>query len=100
MANEGNLGRLARYFGNTSDLHLHLPDTAPEPGRSLEHNRSEADGDEPRADNFVPQEVELYRRIDHRVGVDQLSFSVSPHRPPCADYLPPSCGLSTPSEFP
>lgn len=98
MANEGNLGRLARYFGSTSDLHL--PDTAPEPGRSLEHNRSEVDEDERQADNFVRQELELYRRIDHRVGADRSSFSVSPHRPPCADCLPPSCALSTPSEFP
>lgn len=67
MANEGNLGRVARYFGSTSDLHL--PDTALEPGRSLEHNRSEADEDELQADNFVQQELELHRRIDHRVGV-------------------------------
>lgn len=98
MANEGNLGRLARYFGSTSDLHL--PDTAPEPGRWLEHNRSEADEDEPQADNFVPQELELHRRTDHRVGVDRSSFSVSPHRPPCAGCLPPFCALSTLSGFP
>lgn len=98
MANEGNLGRLARYFGSTSDLHL--PDTAPELGRSLEHNRWGADEDEPQADNFAPQELELHRWIDHLVGADRSSFSVSPHRPPCAGCLPPSCALSTPSEFP
>lgn len=69
MANEGNLGRLARYFGSTSDLHL--PDTAPELGRSLEHSRSEADEDEPQADNSVQPELELHRRIDRRVGVDR-----------------------------
>lgn len=98
MANEGNLGRLARYFGSTSDLHL--PDTAPEPGHQLEHNQSEAGEDEPQADNFVQQELELHRRIDHRVEVDRSLFSVSRHRPPCAGCLPPSCALSTPSEFP
>lgn len=69
MANEGNLGRLARYFGSTSDLHL--PDTAPEPVRSLEHNQWEAGEDEPQADNSVQWELELHRRIDRRVGVDR-----------------------------
>lgn len=98
MANEDNLGRLARYFGSTSDLHL--PGTAPEPGRSMEHSQWEVDEDEPQTDNFVRKELELYRRIGHRMRIDRSSFSVSPHRPPCADCLPPSCVLSTPSEFP
>lgn len=69
MANEGNLGRLARYFGSTSDLHL--PDTAPELDRSLEHNQWGADEDELQGDNSVQQELELHRRIDHQVGVDR-----------------------------
>lgn len=69
MANEGNLGRLARYFGSTFDLHL--PDTAPELGHSLERNRSEVDEDEPQAGSFVQQELELHHQIDHQIGVDQ-----------------------------
>lgn len=70
MANGGNLGRLARLLGNTFDLPL--PDIVRVPVRSLERNQLEADGDEPRGDNFVQQELGLRHRIDHRVGVDRL----------------------------
>lgn len=70
MASGGNLGRLARLLGSTFDLPL--PDIVRVPVRSLERNQSEADEDEPQGDNFVQQELELHRRIDHRVGVDRL----------------------------